>query len=205
MYTPRDYKNDNIDEIKNFIQQNSFGVLVVEADGKITATHIPLELYKNEKGEDVLCGHISKANPQWKNFETTKEVLAIFSGPHTYISSSWYDHENVPTWNYIAAHVYGTIHIMNDEEVLKALKRLVNKYEKASEKPVDLDKMTPGYVEKEMKGVVGFEIKITKIEAAYKLSQNRDQKNHEAIIKELEKKGDPASIAIANEMKARKK
>ncbi len=205
MYTPRDYKNDNIDEIKNFIQQNSFGVLVVEADGKITATHIPLELYKNEKGEDVLCGHISKANPQWKNFETTKEVLAIFSGPHAYISPSWYDHENVPTWNYIAAHVYGTIHIMNDEEVLKALKRLVNKYEKASEKPVDLDKMTPGYVEKEMKGVLGFEIKITKIEAAYKLSQNRDQKNHEAIIKELEKKGDPASIAIANEMKARKK
>lgn len=205
MYTPRDYKNDNIDEIKNFIQQNSFGILVVEVDGKITASHIPLELHKNEKGEDVLCGHISKANPQWKNFETTKEVLAIFSGPHTYISSSWYDHENVPTWNYIAAHVYGTIHIMNDDEVLKALKRLVDKYEKASEKPVDLDKMTPGYVEKEMRGVVGFEIKVTKIEAAYKLSQNRDQKNHDAIIKELEKKGDPASIAIANEMKARKK
>lgn len=205
MYIPRDYKNDNIDEIKNFIQQNSFGVLVVEAEGKMTATHIPLELYKNEAGEDVLCGHISKANPQWKNFETTKEVLAIFSGPHTYISSSWYDHENVPTWNYIAAHVYGSIHIMSDEEVLKALKRLVNKYEKASEKPVDLDKMTPGYVEKEMRGVIGFEIKITKIEAAYKLSQNRDQKNHDVIVKELEKKGDPNSIAIANEMKAKKK
>jgi len=205
MYTPREYKNDNIDEIKNFIQQNSFGVLVVEGGGKMTATHIPLELYRNEAGEDVLCGHISKANPQWKNFETTKEVLAIFSGPHTYISSSWYDHENVPTWNYIAAHVYGSIHIMDDEEVLKALKRLVNKYEKGSKKPVDLEKMTPGYVEKEMKGVVGFEIKITKIEAAYKLSQNRDAKNHEAIIKELEAKGDPQSLAIANEMKARKK
>lgn len=205
MYTPRDYKNDNIDEIKNFIQQNSFGILVVEADGKITATHIPLELHKNEKSEDVLYGHISKANPQWKSFETANEVLAIFSGPHTYISSSWYDHENVPTWNYIAAHVYGSIHIMNDDEVLKALKRLVNKYEKASKKPVDIDKMTPGYVEKEMRGVVGFEIKITKIEAAYKLSQNRDQKNHDSIISELEKKGDSASIAIANEMKARKK
>ncbi len=205
MYIPRDYKNDNIDEIKNFILQNSFGILVINADEKITATHIPLELYKNEAGEDVLCGHISKANPQWKNFENTKEVLAIFSGPHTYISSSWYDHENVPTWNYVAAHVYGTIHIMNDEQVLNALKRLVNKYEKASEKPVDVEKMTPGYVEKEMKGLVGFEIKITKIEAAYKLSQNRDKKNHDAIISELEKKGDPNSIAIANEMKARKK
>lgn len=205
MYIPRDYQNDNIDEIKNFIQQNSFGILVVQDQEKMTATHIPLELYKNEAGEDVLCGHISKANPQWKNFENAKEVLAIFSGPHTYISSSWYDHENVPTWNYIAAHVYGTINIMNDEQVLKALKRLVNKYEQKSDRPVDLEKMTPGYVEKEMKGVVGFEIKITKIEAAYKLSQNRDQKNHENIIKELEKKGDPASIAIANEMKARKK
>jgi transcriptional regulator len=205
MYIPRDYKNDNIDEIKNFIQQNSFGILVVNAGEKITATHIPLELYKNEAGEDVLWGHISKANPQWKNFENTNEVLAIFSGPHTYISSSWYDHENVPTWNYVAAHVYGTIHIMNDEQVLNALKRLVNKYEKASEKPVDVERMTPGYVEKEMRGLVGFEIKITKIEAAYKLSQNRDKKNHDTIINELEKKGDPNSIAIANQMKARKK
>ncbi len=205
MYTPRKYQNDNIDEIKNFIQQNSFGILVVEAGGKITATHIPLELYRNEKGEDVLCGHLSKANPQWKNFETANEVLAIFSGPHTYISSSWYDHENVPTWNYIAAHVYGSIRITTDEEVLKALKRLVDKYEKASAKPVDIEKMTPGYVAKEMKGIIGFEIKITKIEAAYKLSQNRDQKNQEAIIKELESKGDANSLAIANEMKAKKK
>ncbi|MBK5280316.1 MAG: FMN-binding negative transcriptional regulator, partial [Bacteroidia bacterium] len=148
-----------------------------------------------------LSGHVARGNKQWKEWSSETEVLAIFSGPHTYISSSWYDHENVPTWNYIAVHVYGKLKILSDQELLQSLKDLTNKYEKQSEKPVTVEKMNPNYVKKEMLGIVGFEIEITKIEGTYKLSQNRDAKNHETIISELKKRNDPSSTAIAQEMK----
>ena len=84
----------------------------------------------DENGEDVLVGHMSKLNPQWGNFHDNEEVLAIFNGPHTYVSSSWYEKENVPTWNYIAVHVYGKIKIIVGAELLNSLRKLVDKYEK---------------------------------------------------------------------------
>jgi transcriptional regulator len=201
MFVPKFAHNNDNSEIKEFINQNSFGILISHSSGKMIATHIPLEF--SGDGSKLL-GHISKANPQWKNFQTDSEVLVIFSGPHAYISSSWYDHENVPTWNYIAAHVYGKIHIIEGDELYQALKHLVDKYETPSSNPISMETMSPDYVRNSMQGLVGFEINITSIEAAYKLSQNRDQKNHTQIIHELEKRNDPGSRQIANEMKKRK-
>jgi len=85
MYVPHHYKNENIEEVKEFLKHNSFGILINQVDGKPWATHIPLELDVDEKRKDVLVGHIAKANPQWKNFEKNSEVLCIFNGPHSYI------------------------------------------------------------------------------------------------------------------------
>ncbi len=201
MYIPPYFKNTNIAEVHDFIDKNSFGILVSQASSKLWATHIPLELEKNGQGKHILTGHISKGNPQWKNFTDNTPVLAIFSGSHSYISSSWYDHENVPTWNYIAVHVYGTIKIIEGERLLTVLKNLVNKYERASANPVSVEHMSEKFVAKEMNGIIGFEIEIDEIQAAYKLSQNRDSKNHATIIEQLEKKGDADSLAIAAEMK----
>ena len=149
MYTPALFKNDNSEEVFEFIQNNSFGILVSQADAKISATHIPLELDLNESGNRVLFGHISKANPQWENFKDNAAVMAIFNGPHAYISSSWYDHENVPTWNYIAVHVYGKIKITAGEKLLHSLKKLVDKYEKNSEKPISVESMSEKYINKQ--------------------------------------------------------
>lgn len=118
MYIPELYKNENQEEVNAFLQQNSFGILVNRTNGKLWATHIPLELDTNENGKSILFGHISKENPQWESFESDANVLAIFSGPHSYISSSWYEKENVPTWNYIAVHVYGKIKIIEGEAVV---------------------------------------------------------------------------------------
>ena len=162
-------------------------------------------LDKNQAGKDVLHGHISKGNPQWKNFAHNTQVLAIFSGAHSYISSSWYNHENVPTWNYIAVHIYGTIKIIEGEYLLQTLKKLVDKYETASEHPVSVDAMSPKFLNKELRGIVGFEIEIDSIEAAYKLSQNRDELNHAHIIAQLQQKGDIQSLNIAHEMMKHKK
>jgi len=204
MYIPHLFKQQNPEEVKSFLQQNSFGILVSQQDGKPWATHIPLELDVNAKGEEVLVGHVSRGNKQWKGFDENNEVLAIFNGPHTYISSSWYDHENVPTWNYIAVHVYGKIRIVEGEELLTSLKKLVSKYETQSKNPVTVEEMSKKLLENELKGIVGFEILITDIQAAYKLSQNRDGKNKEKIIEELENRGDFESRQIAERMKSYK-
>src|SRR4051812_15778197 len=118
MYVPKQFKNNEPAQIKDFIRKNGFAILVSQCEGKIVATHLPLEL--NEDGEK-LSGHISRANPQWKNFDQGTEVLAIFNGPHAYISSSWYNHENVPTWNYIAVQVYGKIAIIEGEELVRSM------------------------------------------------------------------------------------
>ncbi|AFD05736.1 FMN-binding negative transcriptional regulator [Solitalea canadensis] len=203
MHTPKNYRNENIDEIHDFIKHNSFGILINQVDGKPWATHIPLVLDKNEEGSSVLVGHISRANPQWKEFQNNEQVMVIFSGPHTYISPSWYDHENVPTWNYLAVHVYGTIKIMEGESLYNALAKLVDKYEVHSERPVSVHTMSQEMVRKEMKGVVGFEISMDEVQATYKLSQNRDKHNHTLIIEELEKKGEANATEIANEMRKR--
>ncbi|WP_442787341.1 FMN-binding negative transcriptional regulator [Flavobacterium suncheonense] len=204
MYIPELYKNENPEDIKNFLRSYSFGILVNQTEGKLWGTHIPLELETNLQDKEVLFGHLSKENPQGSSFENNKEVLAIFSGPHTYISSSWYDHENVPTWNYLAVHVYGKVRIIEGEEMLFAMKKLVDKYEAASKNPVRLENLSAGTM-KQINGIVAFEIEITEIQAVKKLSQNRDDKNHNAIISELESQNDNNAKAIAAAMKTERK
>ncbi|WP_222984530.1 FMN-binding negative transcriptional regulator [Flagellimonas meishanensis] len=203
MYIPHYYKNENLDEVKGFIKQNSFGILINQVDGKPWATHIPLELEKDENGKDVLVGHMAKANPQWNNFQDSPEVLCIFNGPHAYVSSSWYREEEVPTWNYIAVHVYGKILILNEAETMASLHRLVDNYEQGSKNPVSLEKMSPKTL-RQVKGVVGFRIQISDIQAAYKLSQTRTE-DHAKIISELSQKDDASSQAIADHMANNKK
>lgn len=199
MYIPELYKNENQEEIQNFIHQNGFGILVNQTNGKLWATHIPL-LLEEKDGKQLLVGHISKANPQAESFHDNDEILAIFSGSHSYISSSWYDHENVPTWNYLAVHVYGKLSVYSHEQAVDSLKRLVDKYEAKSKKPIRVEDLSSKTM-REASGIIAFEIEITAIEAQKKLSQNRDDKNYKNIILELEKTNDNQSIAIANEMK----
>lgn len=190
----------DLDEIKAFIAANGFAILV-STDGKTQATHIPLLLTTDADGKEVLAGHISKANPQSKIFETASDVLVIFSGPHAYISSSWYDHANVPTWNYIAIHIYGSLKIVDNATLLNDLTALVHKYEAASAKPVSIETMPEKMVSREMRGIIGFHISIDEIQAAHKLSQNRDDKNHTNITNELDKTSDPQAAAVAAAMR----
>jgi transcriptional regulator len=199
MYTPEIYKNENPESIRTFLKENSFGILINQTNGKLCATHIPIELEINADGKEILQGHISKLNPQAEGFTENDQVLAVFSGPHSYISSSWYDHENVPTWNYIAVHVYGRIRITNETATIESLKKLVDKYEANSENPVRVENMSAKTM-REARGIIGFEIEIDEIQATKKLSQNRDDHNYTNIISELEKTENTQSIAIAKEM-----
>ncbi len=128
MYIPSYFKVDDPSLIDLFIQNNSFGTLITKGETFPLAPHIPLELESNKVGEQVLWGHISKANPQWRSFESNANVLAVFLSPiHHYISSSWYQYDNVPTWNYISIQVSGTLQIINGEALAESLRRLTSK------------------------------------------------------------------------------
>lgn len=129
MYIPDQNRNENIEEVKEFLRQNAFGILISQVDERPWATHIPLELEVDKNGKDILVGHIAKANPQSSALTENTEVLCIFNGPHAYISSSWYKEEGVPTWNYIAVHVYGKLKILDEDALMTSLHRLVDKYE----------------------------------------------------------------------------
>lgn len=206
MYIPAHFKEEDKTEIEKHIREFSFATLVSVKDNLPWATHIPLELVTAENGEWFLHGHISRANPQWKNFETANDVLAIFMGPHTYVSPSWYNHRNVPTWNYKAVHVYGKARLVQGEELEKMLQHVMKRYETAhAEKPQDYHEIPAHTLEKDLRGVVGFEISVEKVEATSKLSQNRDAESYANVIDELKRSKAYDSKRIAEEMEKRKK
>lgn len=199
MYIPDIYKNNNPEEIRSFLKANAFGILVTHKDGKSLATHIPLELATKDNGDEILHAHISKANEQVSHLENGVEVLCIFNGPHSYVSSSWYDFEEVPTWNYIAVQVRGTIKILDPAGLEASVKSLMDKYEGAQKNPIDMDQLSTSTL-RQLNGIIGFEVVINSIEAAYRLSQNRDSKNHAAVVERLRENANPNERAIADAM-----
>ncbi|MCY8204184.1 FMN-binding negative transcriptional regulator [Bacillus sp. N12A5] len=199
MYIPRYFKITNVDEIWEFVQKNAFGTIVTTNQGKPIATHLPLQLIR-EGDTYYITGHIAYGNPQWRTFETCENVLVMFQGPHAYISSSWYKQENVPTWNYQAVHVYGTASTLNEEELKQDLAMLLQKYEKHRENPVLWDMLSPQLLEKELKGIVGFKIKVQEVQAANKLSQNRKDEDYQNIVSKLYEQKDMNSQQMAQVM-----
>ena len=204
MYIPKYFKVTNVDEIWDFVQKNSFGTIVTTEQGKPIATHLPLGL--NKKGDDYyITGHMAYGNPQWRTFDTCGDVLVMFQGPNAYVSSSWYSQENVPTWNYQAIHIYGKASILEKDELIEELTRMLEKYEQNLENPVLWDKFSPELLENQLKGIVGFKIKVEEIQAAYKLSQNRNETDYINIIDKLQNEGKSNSKQMAELMEKRLK
>jgi transcriptional regulator len=201
MYIPHRFRNTDLASVKAFLAANSFGILVNTVDGRPWGTHIPLELDVDPAGREVLYGHVGRANPQWREFGPGREVMAIFTGPHAYVSSSVYQEADTPTWNYIAVHVHGEVELLESEETEEVLRRLLGKYERGSEHPVTFEGL-PERVQNLVHGIVAFKIVIRDIQAAFKLSQNRDAHDHSAVVTALEARGEPAATAVAKAMRA---
>jgi transcriptional regulator len=200
MYIPRRYDQKDKEKIHAFIRQNSFAILISVYDGLPVGTHIPLQLEINADGKDILMGHISKGNEQKYSLTDGARVLTIFPGPHAYISPRWYTEMNVPTWNYLAVHVYGTVRIIEGEELYAALSRLVDNYEHHMPQPVHIEEIPEKTLHDDLRGIVGFQIVIDEYQAAWKLSQNRDERSYHQVIEQLEH-GDGTARAVAEEMK----
>ncbi len=206
MYVPGHFRETDQSQLDAFIRQHDFATLVGWDGERPAASHLLLELVRAADGTAWLCGHMARANPQWRSFASGREVLAIFTGPHSYVSAGWYGHANVPTWNYLAAHVYGVPELITDAETLRAmLKRLVDTHEAAggATPPYRLEALPDGHLGEALEGVAAFRIRVTRIEAGFKLSQNRNPRDYDAVIAALEQRGDENSVAIARAMRAR--
>ncbi|HWB64397.1 MAG TPA: FMN-binding negative transcriptional regulator [Chitinophagales bacterium] len=205
MYIPKFYEEKDLEQIEQLIRQHAFGILITTREERPFATHLPLHLVISANGEWLLQGHIARANPQWRGFDDKANVLAVFMGPHSYVSPSWYNHKNVPTWNYQAVHLSGKIRIVEGTELRNNLRQLMAHHENLHAKnPTAFDEVPEDLLQKDLNGLVGFEIKVERIEAASKLSQNRDAESYQNIIDNLKVLKAYDSDIIAAEMEKKK-
>jgi transcriptional regulator len=187
MYLPAHFREDDLPTLRAFIRDHSFGILVTQHEGAPFATHLPF-LYDEYPGPyGTLRGHIALGNHQWQDFDGEQEALAIFSGPHAYITPSWYEVElSVPTWNYAAIHAYGILQRITDQaELYDLLKALIQLHESQFEQPWTYP-LPQEYLHKMMKGVVGFTMPIMRLEGKFKMSQNRTPSERSRVIAELQ-------------------
>lgn len=184
MYIPKTFAETEPEKLFDFIEANSFGILFSQQNGLPFASHLPFLLERSSTSTGWLVGHMAKANPHWH--ELVGEVLVVFLGPHAYISPAWYEEEKtVPTWNYVAVHVYGQVSVVDDgEQLLKIVEDTVKYYEQSRPAPWMLD-TTQEYIHKLLKGIVGFKIEITRLEGKWKLNQNHSSTRQEKVINAL--------------------
>ena len=203
MYIPKAFREDDIEKLHAFMQENNFAILITMKDGVPFATHLPLLLDPQKGPYGTLRGHMARANTQWRTFDEATEALVIFQGPHAYISPSWYVTEpetSVPTWNYAAIHAYAIPRIVHDEETLYTLlKDSVNTFEASFEQPWTIHEQGD-FMRKKMRAIVGFELPITRLEGKLKLSQNRSTDDQERVIAMLQDSEDALDVATARLM-----
>ncbi|MGD0511785.1 MAG: FMN-binding negative transcriptional regulator [Terriglobales bacterium] len=199
MYIPEFNRQEDRATILAFMKANPFAILVSNADGVPFATHLPLLI--DEAGDQIMVqGHMAKANAHWKSMKEGEESLVIFHGPHAYISPTLYENrESVPTWNYAAVHLYGEPTLFTDEESLRAtLHRMINTFE--SSYMAQWSELSEQYQSRMMKHIVGFDIKVKRLEAKFKLSQNRTKGEQAQVIQSLNQSEDSNVSGVAHLM-----
>lgn len=197
MYNLPYFKENDPGEILQFMREHPFVFLTgVREDRKPVATQVPVFIDERE-GKLFLSGHMMKNTDHHRAFAHNPDVLAVFNGPHCYVSATWYDNpQQASTWNYISVHAVGRIRFGGEEELVTALKRLTLHYENnnAGSSTV-FDNLPSAYREPLMKAIVAFEIEVTSVENVFKLSQNRDEKSYDNIVARLKREeGDARTI-----------
>jgi transcriptional regulator len=201
MYIPSSFVESDAAKLHEFIEDNSFGILVTQSSSGSIASHLPILLDREAGEQGKLIGHMARANGQWKDADGT-EAMVIFHGPHAYISPRWYAAKNVvPTWNYVAVHVYGTLHIVSDcAALVQTLRDTVDKYEGGNAQPWRIDEPDEQFIEGLLGSIVGFEIEITRIEGKWKLNQNHTPERRTRVIDALREAAGEQQSQIAELM-----
>ena len=195
MYVPKHFTIDDLSSQHDLIDTCDFGVVVSQGPEGLFATHIPLMLQRDEGKFGTLYGHVARANPHVGLFRAP--ALAVFSGPHAYVSPTWYSDRatNVPTWNYAAVHCYGTPVPLEGHQ-LEHLSQMVERYEGARANGWSIDELEPQMRETLPRGIVAFRMAITRIEGKAKLSQNKPREERVRVIEGLRAAGEVKLVAL---------
>lgn len=198
MYIPSHFEIEGRAEMHALIRTHSFATLVTtDADGAPFATHLPFLLDTDSDEGGTLRAHMARANPQWRHFRAGQNVLVVFQGPHAYISPSWYETQPaVPTWNYMAVHAYGQPRLLEAEDLKGLLYATVALYEGVGAEGWKFE-MEPDYVAQMMRGIVGFEIPLERLEGKRKMSQNRSETDRRQVVAALLTTGRASDAEVA--------
>jgi len=201
MYIPPAFQVEDTGKLAAFIRRHSFATLISHDGSAPFASHLPMLFQPDAGPHGTLLSHMARANPQWRHFASGGEILAIFHGPHSYISPSWYQTgPAVPTWNYATVHAYGVPAVFSGHErVVSLLRETVSEYEAAFEQPWP-GELPDDFRDKLIHGIVAFEIPLTRIEGKFKLGQNRPAADILGVIDALSRSGDADSMALARLM-----
>ena len=201
MYIPPVNRVENSKSINAFIHARSFATLITTGGNGIAASHLPVLF---DEGANVLRSHMARANEQWKHFAGTSEVLCIFHGPHAYISPSWYEEQHtVPTWNYAVVHVYGKPSLVDEAELKQIVFDTTAKFESTMPLPWKIP-LSEKEIAGMLKAIVGFKIEIARVEAKFKLGQNRSLEDQEKMLRNLKAAPDEESRALAQFIQAQR-
>jgi len=195
IYVPEVFAEKDRETLLQLIRNSSFATLISSVGSDPIVAHVPVLL---DEAGSILHAHVARANPVWRDFMPDRELLFLFHGPHHYISPNWYNsHPSVPTWNYAAIHVSGIPDIIEDHKKIESmLRRLVAEHESSLETPWQME-LPEEYLHNMINGIVAFEIRITRIEGKFKLSQNRSLEDRRNVIAALQKAGGDNATSLA--------
>ena len=202
MYIPRANEETRVPVMRALMEAHPLGTLVTLGTSGLFASHIPMVLEEDGSQFGVLKGHIARGNAQWRDFVPTVDALAIFAGHQHYITPNWYpgkkEHgKEVPTWNYAVVHAYGPLKAIEDEYwLMRFLNQLTNIHEAASPVPWKVSDAPEDFIKAMMRGIVGLELPIQRLEAKWKLSQNRTESDRKGVIAGLARVNTPESLAM---------
>jgi transcriptional regulator len=197
MYIPAFNQVHDKEKIDAFIDAHGFATVITEKEGRLWASHLPVLLDKAGEGSRVLRSHMARANEQWQHFSPDREVLCIFHGPHAYITPAWYEMQHtVPTWNYAAIHVYGMASIVADGALEQIVYDTTAKYESSRPSPWKVP-LSADETRQMLAAVVGFTIEVTRVEAKFKLGQNRSKEDQAGLLRGLLASPDSGSQELA--------
>lgn len=200
LYVPSLFRIDDPAKLVDFIARNAFGTLISSGEDGLQVSHIPFLPEMGADGKLRLLGHVARANGQWRELESAREVMAIFQGPHGYISPTWYEnHPAVPTWNYAVVHAHAKVRALDETGLRRLIRRLSATYEAGRQNPWRIEDQPAGFVDGLVKAIVGFELEVERLEGKFKLSQNRPGNDALRVVEALEREGETALAALMRE------
>jgi transcriptional regulator len=206
MYQPTLFQEGRIDVMHDLMRAYPFAAIVTSGEGGLVANHLPFLLKCRDTEFGVLEGHVARENPIWR--DRAREVLVIFNGPQHYITPSWYPSKRehgkvVPTWNYAVVHAHGLLCVHEEEGWLRGhLQELVAQHEAGRDQVWTIDNTPDDFIAAMLKDIVGFEVKIEKLQGKWKVSQNRNEADRSGVVRGLKSEGTPFSVEMSELIRA---